>query len=260
MAITRRFTPLLAIQLCGAILLHIASWTSTTRIEHASTSRHTFLVIVVYAFLIPFIMRSTPTWYTRETMIAILSSKLLVNWLLFYQSAERFSEATVCTFGHCRITARWKAILKHVIDSIPLVLILADNQNTIWSARCILMLGFVVYIVQGARLIVRMTDDGSVSDLRGIPLEEACTVRNTRMDMHWRMSLNDISIILTLIVVWQALYSCRANPKCKSSSMRSSYIKLTAVIKIVSLFVPAFLDQAHLKTIDDLNLPRCFDR
>lgn len=244
---------------------------------------HTGGLILGYALVIPYILRTSPDWYSQPIQVFVTFLIVVLDWFSFHEDKSRFSEEELCIFGNCRFNARVTGHLAHIVDTIAMGLIIIpfiEDQNTIYA----ICLGLFIYMLVGIKVIEDYTRDGSVSDLRGKTEDEKCRQARIMRDP-WRGGLNDIITALGILLAWQSFFSC-SDGKCDAkffpanqvgnmfSDMSKEHVSkkmfmLTLARVIIIDFgmaiVPTYVNYINASyqhgriSSEEFNIPSCFD-
>lgn len=243
--------------------------------------RHTLLVIGGSLVVVPYVLLTSPAWYSLPMQITVSTLILVLDWFSFHEDKTRFSEEDLCATGPCRRNAMITGHLAHWGDVLGLAsLLMLNTERENWP---VIVAGFATYGVLGSQFIHRMTEDGSVSDMRGRTDEDKC--KNARiMRDSWRGGLNDLITVLGILAVWQALYVC-GDGRCQGatapwkvvrsvatdafadadtrrekaySSMRLLFTVLASVVPTYGNYINTAAQHGQLGA-ERYKLPPCFD-
>lgn len=244
---------------------------------------HTGGLILGYALVVPYILRTSPDWYSQPIQVFVTFLIVILDWFSFHEDKSRFSEEELCIFGNCRFNARVTGHLAHIVDTIAMGLMIipfVEDQNT----RYAICLGLFIYMVVGMKVIEDYTKDGSVSDLRGKTEDEKCRQARIMRDP-WRGGLNDIITALGILLAWQSFFSC-SDGKCDSNifpanqvgniftdmskehASKKMFMLTIARVVIIDFgmaIVPTYVNYINTSyqhgriSSEEYNIPSCFD-
>ena len=262
-----RVLGLLVIVVVGA---HVASL--STGLSRARPVPHTLGVVVGYAVLVPFVLRTSPHWYGLPMQLTVAILVTALDWFSLHQDLTRFSEAEKCIFGNCRKNARITGHLAHLSDvaTVGFLLVPAVQEDrALRNATCV-ALG--AYALAGSKAVEDLIE---TSDLR----EVADKCRHARiMRSHWRGGLNDVLTVLGLVAAWQTFVRCE-DGACTTArlfplnQLKRALVpnKLSAlavgkvVFDVVGAVVPTYFNYVNTSyqhgrlKARDYDLPDCFD-
>ena len=197
------------------VLISLQIYSYVSGMSKTNPRSHTALVILGYAYVLPFVLRLSPEIYSYPVQVFITILVLLLDWFSLHEDKSRFSEEEICIFGNCRYNAKVTGILAHIADTASVALLvypLLDNKKS----KIYAILGFLVYTICGSKIVHDMTKDGSISDLRDKSDNESCRQSRIMRDS-WRGGLNDMITVLGIMVAWQSFLNCN-NGNCNASN------------------------------------------
>jgi len=197
------------------VLVSLQIYSYVSGMSKKNPRSHTALMILGYAYVLPFVLRLSPEIYSYPVQIFITILIVLLDWFSLHEDKSRFSEEEICIFGNCRYNAKVTGILAHIADTASVALLvypLLDSKKS----KIYAILGFLVYTICGSKIVNDMTKDGSISDLRDKSDNEACRQSRIMRDS-WRGGLNDMVTVLGIMVAWQSFLNCN-NGNCNASS------------------------------------------
>jgi hypothetical protein len=202
-------------------ILHIYSFVSGD--SKRNPARHTTLMILGYTVLIPYLLKTSPSWYGYPMQIFVTVMILILDWFSFHEDMSRFSEEELCMFGNCRWNARITGHLAHIMDTLAIGIMTVPYIDDP-KIRSVVIGAFVIYIAAGCKVIENMTIDGSGSDLRGKSEKDKC-LQARIMRNSWRGALNDVITVLGIMLAWQSFFTCDQE-RCNADNFPLNQIKV----------------------------------
>lgn len=217
--------------------------------------RHTVYVTVLYMLLTYNVISTTPSLSTPTIRLVTILATIGADWLVFYNDITRFSPASVCLVGSCRINSRVFALVRHATWSIAIISLAKYNLES-GVAQSMVFATVIAYFYMGFRTIVRMTSETSSSNIKRRTKSEACRM-NTLMHASWRLILFDVAVVLSVCRMWQTYTQCKNTPSCSALSRAFRVGVALTTILLPKLTVGADT-QAGGSSVDRLELPECF--
>tara|TARA_B110000046_G_scaffold20720_4_gene19629 strand:- start:1992 stop:2819 length:828 start_codon:yes stop_codon:yes gene_type:complete len=273
MSSSERLLGLLVVTVVGAHVASLASGTSRAR-----PVPHTLGVVVGYAVLVPYVLRTSPHWYGLPMQLMVAGTVTVLDWFALHQDLTRFSEAQMCLLGNCRENARITGHMAHLADvaTVGFLLVPAVQEDSTLRNATLVALG--AYALAGSKGIEDLTKPGSASDLRHLT-RDADKCRQARiMRSHWRGGLNDVVTVLGLVAAWQTIVRC-GDGACTTghlfplNQLKRAFVpgKVGAfavgkvVFDVVNACVPTYLNYVNASyqhgrmSARDYGLPDCYD-
>ena len=247
------------------VLLHVALLRQEVPSQLADARWYSGSLVLAYLVAAGFLVYSDDAWLTVPAQFSVAATIAGLDWVAFYQSPYRFSDADLCLGGtNCRLFSMAAGFAAHTADTLGMATVLYFASPTYWPQ---ITAGAATYWYAGMDLVYNMTRDGSVSDCRKLDDDATCA-RATLMPNAWRGTINDTVLALDMILAWQAIRSTCPTANCGVASTTKDFLTPSsyalAGFRLALILGPMYFDfvGSHVQhgfRAADVGLPACFD-